>query len=76
MNAATDTRPAMTWELDAAGDKLTGVQKRGDATIALAGVRSPELKRAAPKPGPLPEPLFNGKNLDGWEPFGNEATGW
>ena len=73
MNAATDTRPAMTWELDAAGDKLTGVQKRGDATIALAGVRSPELKRAAPKAWTAPEPLFNGKNLDGWTPFGNES---
>ena len=29
-------RPA-TWELDAKGGELTGVQKQGDATIALTG---------------------------------------
>jgi hypothetical protein len=39
MNPAADDRPAMTWELDAAGDKITGVQKRGDNTMPLAGVR-------------------------------------
>jgi hypothetical protein len=76
MNAATDTRPAMTWELDAAGDKLTGVQKRGETTLALAGVRSPELKRSAPGAWTDPEPLFNGKNLDGWQPFGNPTSHW
>jgi hypothetical protein len=74
MNPATDTRPAMTWELDAAGDKITGVQKRGEATTALAGVRAPELKRSAPRAWTDPEPLFNGKNLDGWEPIGNVAN--
>jgi hypothetical protein len=74
MTPATDARPATTWELDAAGDKLTGVQKRGDATSALAGVRSPALKRAAPSAWTAPEPLFNGKNLDGWQPIGNPAN--
>ena len=34
---------AMTWELDANGEKLTGVQKRGDGTIQLTGVRAPVL---------------------------------
>ena len=61
--------PTLTWELDASGDKLTGVQKRGGkTTLELAGVRSPELKRDAPKAWTKPESLFNGKSLDGWEP--------
>jgi hypothetical protein len=65
--------PTLTWELDASGGKLTGVQKRGNTSIELTGVRSPELKRNAPKAWTNPEPLFNGKNLDGWEPIGNPA---
>ena len=64
----------VTWELDAAGGKLTGVQKRGDNTVALIGVPAPALKRSAPKAWTNPEPLFNGKNLDGWEPLGNPAA--
>ena len=74
LSPAAGNRPAMTWELDAAGDKLTGVQKRGDNTMPLTGVRAPELKRKAPKAWSKPEPLFNGKNLDGWEPIGNPAN--
>ena len=66
--------PVVTWELDASGDKLTGVQKRGDATTPLTGVRAPALKRAMPKKWSAPEALFNGKNLDGWEPMGNPAN--
>jgi hypothetical protein len=65
--------PTLTWELDASGDNLTGVQKRGNNTIKLTGVRAPELKRAAPKAWTNPEALFNGKNLDGWEPIGDPA---
>jgi hypothetical protein len=68
------SRPALTWELDASGGKLTGVQKRGDNTIELTGVRAPELKRSAPKAWTKPEPLFNGKDLSGWEPIGNPAN--
>jgi hypothetical protein len=65
--------PSLTWELDAADGKLSGIQKRGDSTMALTGVRAPELKRPAPKAWTKPEPLFNGKNLDGWEPIGDPA---
>jgi hypothetical protein len=74
LSQATANRPATTWELDAKGDQLTGVQKRGDATIELTGVRAPELKRAAPKAWGKPQPLFNGKDLTGWEPIGAPAT--
>jgi hypothetical protein len=74
VSPASGDRPATTWDLDAAGGKLTGVQKRGRNTIALTGLRAPELKRSAPKAWTNPEPLFNGKNLDGWEPIGNPAN--
>ncbi len=74
VSPAAANRPAEIWELTAAGDKITGVQKRGDTTFELAGVRAPALKRAAPKAWTAPEPLFNGKNLEGWEPMGNPAN--
>jgi len=70
---ATARRPATTWELHAAGDKLTGTEKRGDQTTELTGVRAPELNRSAPKAWSKPEHLFNGKNLDGWEPIGDPS---
>lgn len=62
------------WELDAAGDKLTGVQKRGNDSTPLTGMRAPDLRRAEPKKWSKAEPLFNGKSLDGWEPMGNPAN--
>jgi hypothetical protein len=72
-DAATN-RPRVTWELEAAGGKLTGVQKRGEQSTPLSGVRAPALKRAAPKAWTAPEPLINGKDLTGWEPMGNPAN--
>jgi len=63
----------MSWELDANDGKLVGVQKRGASSIALTGVRSPDLKRSAPKAWSKPEPLFNGTDLTGWEPIGDTA---
>jgi hypothetical protein len=69
-----NNRPATTWELDAAGDKITGEQKRGDTSTPLAGARSPELNRKEPAAWTAPEPLFNGKDLDGWTPIGNVAN--
>ena len=74
VSPAADGRPAVMWELDAAGDQLTGAQKRGQATLNLTGVRAPELKRNPPKAWGKPEPLFNGKDLSGWEPMGNTAN--
>jgi hypothetical protein len=64
-------RPETVWELTAQGGKLTGIQKTGATTWQLAGVRAPALKRAAPKAWADPEPLFNGKDLTGWEPVNN-----
>ena len=68
------TIPGMTWDLDAAGDKLSGVQKANSGVIQLTGVRAPELKRSVPAAWTKPEPLFNGKDLAGWEPIGNPAN--
>jgi hypothetical protein len=73
LSRANAKGPVLMWELDAVGDKLTGVQKRGDATIALTGIRAPELKRAAPKTWTKPAPLFDGKSLAGWEPIGDPS---
>ena len=69
--------PGMTWDLTLDGDKLTGVQKRGDkVTAQLAGQRAPELKRNPPKAWTKPEALFNGKDLSGWEPDNPAANHW
>lgn len=72
--AATATRPATTWELDAAGGKLTGAIKSGTTSTSVTGVPAPELKRAEPKAWTTPVPLFNGKDLSGWQPIGNVAN--
>jgi hypothetical protein len=62
-----------TWELKAVDGKLTGTEKNGDKTREVTGVRAPALKRKAPKAWTEPEALFNGKNLDGFEPIGDPA---
>lgn len=69
----TGNRPALTWDLDAADGKLTGTQKRGEDTIALTGTRAPSLNRPAPRAWSTPEPLFDGKDMNGWEPIGDVA---
>ncbi len=68
------SRGTTTWELEATGDRLAGVQRRGQSTTPLTGVRAPALKRDPPHAWSDPVPLFNGHNLDGWEPIGNPAN--
>jgi hypothetical protein len=64
--------PEVTWDFIVSGDKLTGVEKRGDAAGAsIAGARAPELKKPMPKAWGEPVALFNGKDIAGWEPIGN-----
>jgi hypothetical protein len=67
------TNPTLTWELtSSAAGKLTGIEKRGDtAGPTLAGVIAPSLDRPMPKEWTKPRALFNGKDLDGWEPVGS-----
>ena len=63
----------LTWELDASGGKLSGTQKRGSETTALTGVPAPTLNRPAPVRWTKPAALFDGKDLNGWEPIGDTA---
>ncbi len=67
-------RKALKWDLRANGSELTGLQVQGNVTIPITGVRAPELKRAMPSAWTDPEPLFNGKTLEGWEPIGDPAN--
>jgi hypothetical protein len=73
LSAATERRPAVRWELTSAGtDKLTGIEKRGDSDgPTIVAVRAPKLDRPMPKAWSKPAPIFNGKDLTGWEPIGN-----
>jgi hypothetical protein len=61
--------PATTWDLELKNGALSGTQKRGDTVFAdLAGVHAPALNHKAPKAWTAAEPIFNGKDLTGWEP--------
>lgn len=69
--------PATIWDLTAKGDSFNGTLKRGDAVRGeLAGVRAPKLDRPMPNAWTTPEPLFDGKDLNGWEPIGSAANHW
>ena len=77
ISPASGDHPELLWDLTVSGSHISGVQKRGDATAGdLKGVRAPELKRNAPKAWTAPEPLFNGKDLTGWEPDNPAANHW
>jgi hypothetical protein len=69
----------VTWELTSeSSDKLIGVEKRGDSDgPKLTGVRASSLDRPVPKQWSEPTALFDGKDLQGWEPVGNvENSKW
>ena len=72
LGKATDKARAV-WELDAAGDKLTGKQTRAAAKLELTGTSAPALKRPMPKAWSTPVALFNGRDLTGWEPLGKNS---
>jgi hypothetical protein len=70
-------RQGTTWELRMEGGKLLGGIKHGDTDQGkIAGVRAPALDRPMPKAWANPEPIFNGKDLSGWEPFGTNPNHW
>ena len=70
-------RTKITWELNEQGGKLNGVQKRPDAPDGqITAERAPELKRSAPAAWTKPEPLFNGKDLSGWEADNPSVDHW
>ncbi len=59
--------------LTAQDGKLVGSFRRGQNDTPLAGLPAPKLNRPAPKSWGKPEPLFNGKDLTGWEPMGDPS---
>jgi hypothetical protein len=64
---------AVNWELTSpSAGKLTGIEKRGTTDgPMLVGVKAPLLDRPIPKSWTKPRPLFDGKDLKGWEPIGS-----
>jgi hypothetical protein len=73
MNKASDKRPATTWDLRIKNKALTGTQTTGDQVAQISGVKAPDLKREPPKQWTKAEPIFNGKDLTGWEPTNPKA---
>lgn len=74
MEKANDKRPATTWDLKIKNKVMTGTQKTGDqVTAQIKGVKAPDLKRDPPKQWTKAEPIFNGKDLTGWEPTSTTA---
>ena len=73
LNPGAEGRPATTLEIDPDGNSLNIVEKRGEQLTSMRGEPAPALDRPAPKAWTNPEPLFNGKDLTGWEPIGDPA---
>jgi hypothetical protein len=68
---------AITWELDITEGRLNGTERRDGALSAyLAGSRAPTLDRKPPIAWGAPQALFNGKDLNGWEPLGTAKNNW
>jgi hypothetical protein len=66
------TRQSVRWELGLEGGKLAGSIKRGaTGQGTIEGVRAPALNRPMPAAWTDPEPIFNGRDLTGWEPVGS-----
>jgi hypothetical protein len=76
VSAASGARPDVTWDLTINGNQITGTQKRGQATAQLLGVRAPALLRGAPKKWSQPVSLFDGKDLNGWQPDKPDVNHW
>jgi len=79
VSPAAEGRPAVIWELAVNGNnnQLTGAIHRAAETVGqIAGVQAPALKTKPPKAWADPEPLFNGKDLTGWEPGHPAENHW
>jgi hypothetical protein len=70
---ATDKAPATTWDIRLKANTITGTEKTGDVIAQIKGVKAPELKHSQPKTWSKAEPIFNGKDLTGWEPTSTVA---
>lgn len=68
MEKANSKRPATTWDLKIKNKVMTGTQTTGDQVAQIKGVKAPELRHEAPRQWTKAEPIFDGKDLTGWEP--------
>jgi len=67
----------VTWDMTVKGGKIAGIQKREDGVSGqIAGVPAPALNRKPPAAWTSPEPLFNGKDLTGWQPDNPSTNHW
>ena len=69
-------RGNITWDLTAEHGKLAGTQTSGDQAAKVEGVRAPELNRNPPTAWYDPAPIFDGKDLTGWEPTDPANNHW
>src|ERR1700722_5280707 len=60
------------WDLTVKDRKLQGRSPGGE----VAGVQAPLLDRKPPQAWTAPEPLFNGRDLSGWEPDQPSDNHW
>ncbi|MBV9082200.1 MAG: DUF1080 domain-containing protein [Acidobacteriaceae bacterium] len=67
----------VSWDFAISGEKLSGTQKRADGVNGqITAERAPALKREAPASWGAPEALFDGKDLNGWEPDNSSKNHW
>ncbi len=67
----------VSWEMTVRAGKLSGIQKRSDGVEGeISGVPAPALNRQPPAAWSHPEPLFDGKDLSGWEPDKPSENHW
>jgi hypothetical protein len=77
ISPATDSNPGITWVVSIKHNQLVGTITRGtEIRGQLIGVRAPDLKRKPPKAWMDPQPLFNAKDLTGWEPGDPTNNHW
>jgi hypothetical protein len=67
----------VSWEMTVHNGKITGTQKRSDGVQGeITGVPAPSLDRPAPASWSKPESLFDGQDLNGWEPDAPAKNHW
>jgi hypothetical protein len=73
----TFTSAEGAWDVTAVDHKLTGLLRRPKGEeVQVSGVPAPALKRPAPAAWSAPQPLFDGKDLKGWEVDDPSKTYW
>lgn len=67
----------VSWDMTVADGKISGTEKRSDGVDGqIGGVPAPALDRPAPASWSKPEVLFDGKDLNGWEPDNASKNHW